>query len=519
MTAKKNFSLIGAGGYVAPRHMKAIKDTGNELVSALDIHDSVGVLDRYFPQAQFFTEFERYDRHAEKLRRLDEEQRIHYVSICSPNYLHDAHIRFALRIGAHAICEKPLVLNPWNLDALSEFEQEYGKRINCVLQLRLHPAIISLKDKIAAGGSAKRHRVKLTYITPRGHWYFTSWKGQPEKAGGVATNIGVHFFDMLIWIFGNVKDSQVHFIDPRKMSGALELERADVEWFLSVDKNDLGEREREENKAFRSLVIDGEKFEFSDGFTDLHTAVYQDVLDGGGYGLADVRPSIELVHAIRNAKVRAPSVSDARPLFKGKVLETAESGRVAGVHPSAFVDEPAQIGEGAKIWHFTHVMSGAKIGRGSTIGQNCYIGGRAVVGDNVKIQNNVSVYDLVTLEDNVFVGPSAVFTNDMNPRAAFPKGGTWIPTNVGRGATIGANATIVCGVTIGRSSFVGAGAVVTKDVPDFAVVAGVPARVIGWMCECGEKLAFEGDRADCACGRGYWRSGGIVRQAEAEDSF
>ncbi len=299
----RNFSITGVGGYVAPRHLKAIKDTGNHLISALDPHDAVGILDRYFFDVAYFKEFERFDRHAEKLRRLGEDKRIHYVSICSPNYLHDAHVRFALRIGADAICEKPLVLNPWNLDALAELEEESGKRIYNILQLRLHPAIAALKERIGRAPSSKHYDIDLTYITSRGNWYFTSWKGDVSKSGGIATNIGIHFFDMLIWIFGSVKRHEVHLSDDRKMAGFLELEKASVRWFLSIDRNDIDEKTLASGKTtFRSITIDGEELEFSEGFTDLHTEIYRAILEGKGFGIAEARPSITLVHEIRNSK-------------------------------------------------------------------------------------------------------------------------------------------------------------------------------------------------------------------------
>ena len=301
----RNFALIGAAGYVAPRHMKAIVDTGNKLIVALDKSDSVGVLDSFSYDVAFFSEFERFDRHAEKLRRQGEDARLHFVSICGPNYLHDAHIRFALRIGADAVCEKPLVLNPWNLDALSELEEESGRRIYNILQLRLHPALVALKDKYANCEADKRPLVELTYITSRGNWYFHSWKGEVEKSGGVATNIGIHFFDMLMWIFGKPLNREVHLSDPRRMSGFLELENADVRWFLSVDRRDLPDEAIAEGKTtFRSVKVDREEVEFSSGFVDLHTAVYREILDGRGFGIEDARPSIELVYNLRNAPVR-----------------------------------------------------------------------------------------------------------------------------------------------------------------------------------------------------------------------
>lgn len=303
MTAsQRNFALIGAAGYIAPRHLQAIKDTGNILIAALDRSDSVGILDRYFPDSAFFTEFERFDRHAEKLRRMEEEKRVHYVTIASPNYLHDAHIRFALRVGADAICEKPLVLNPWNADALLEYEKETGKRVYNVLQLRLHPAIIALKEKIAKEKSSRKYDIELTYVTSRGRWYEVSWKGDIHKSGGVATNIGIHFFDMLMWIFGKLQNQVVHIANDQKMSGFFELENARIKWFLSLDRGDLPAAALKSGKStYRSLSLNNEKFDFSDGFADLHTEVYRQVLMGTGFGIADARASIELAHEIRSA--------------------------------------------------------------------------------------------------------------------------------------------------------------------------------------------------------------------------
>jgi len=297
----KNFALIGAGGYIAPRHMKAVKDTGNNLIAALDKHDSVGILDSYFPEAEFFVEFERFDRHIEKLRRLGTQT--DYVAVCSPNYLHDAHIRFGLRIGANVICEKPLVLNPWNIDGLKEIEKETGKKISTILQLRLHPAIIALREKIQKNSSGKKYEIDLRYITSRGHWYHISWKGDPQKSGGIATNIGIHFFDMLIWIFGDVKINEVHQHTAETASVKLELERANVNWFLSIDANTLPDEIKQSGKrTFRSLTIDGEAFEFSEGFTELHTRSYEEILKGNGFPVEEARKSIELVHAIRNKR-------------------------------------------------------------------------------------------------------------------------------------------------------------------------------------------------------------------------
>lgn len=297
----KNFALIGVAGFIAPRHLKAIKETGNNLVAALDKFDQVGVLDSYFPKADFFTEFERFDRHLDKLRR--QGVKMDYVSICTPNYLHDSHIRFALRQHADAICEKPLVLNPWNVDALAEIEKETGNKIYTILQLRLHPSIIALKNKIVAGDPNKIYDIDLSYITSRGNWYQISWKGDNAKSGGVATNIGIHFFDMLLWIFGSLKKSTVTRQSEHTAEGFLELERARVKWMLSIDATTLPKSVQEKGqRTYRSIRIEGEEIEFSEGFTDLHTRSYEEILKGNGFGINDARASIELVHTIRNAR-------------------------------------------------------------------------------------------------------------------------------------------------------------------------------------------------------------------------
>lgn len=297
----KNFALIGAGGYIAPRHMRAIKDTNNNLVAALDKHDSVGILDSYFPQADFFTEFERFDRHVEKLKRQGIPT--DYVSVCSPNYLHDSHIRFGLRVGANVICEKPVVLNPWNVDALMEMEKETGNQIFTILQLRLHPAIIALKEKIARQPDDRKYQVDLTYITSRGNWYNTSWKGDIEKSGGIATNIGVHFFDMLMWIFGDAEQNLVSNLTHHSASGHLELQKASVNWRLSIDANELPQEAKLAGmRTFRTLTIDGESFEFSDGFTELHTRSYEEIIAGRGFPISETKKAIEVVHGIRTAK-------------------------------------------------------------------------------------------------------------------------------------------------------------------------------------------------------------------------
>ena len=295
----KKFALIGAAGYIAPRHMRAIKDTGNDLVAALDKFDSVGIIDSYFPEAKFFKEFERFDRHIEKIKRKD--NKIDYVSICSPNYLHDAHIRFGLRHQADVICEKPIVLNPWNIDALEEIEKETGRNVYNILQLRLHQSVIDLKKKIDEGPKDKVYDIDLTYQTSRGNWYYTSWKGDSEKSGGIATNIGVHFYDMLTWIFGDVKESVVHLHTHDRAAGYFELERARVRWFLSINYDTISEELRAKGaRTYRSIMIGDEEFEFSGGFTELHTKSYQHVLDGHGFRIGEARKAIEIVHDIRH---------------------------------------------------------------------------------------------------------------------------------------------------------------------------------------------------------------------------
>ncbi len=295
----KNFALIGAGGYVAPRHMQAIKETGNKLVAALDKHDSVGILDNYFPEADFFTEFERFERHLEKLKRLG--IKIDYLSVCSPNYLHDAHIRFGLRIGADVICEKPVVLNPWNVDALMDAEKETGRKVFTILQLRLHPAAKALKEKIAASPAGKKYKVNLQYITPRGRWYHASWKGDVQKSGGIATNIGIHFFDLLLWIFGDVQKSNVTEHSDVRAAGELELERADVNWLLSIDANDLPESSRAKGmRSLRLLVMDDTVIDFNEGFAGLHIKSYEEIIAGRGFDIQGTRGVTNLVYQVRN---------------------------------------------------------------------------------------------------------------------------------------------------------------------------------------------------------------------------
>lgn len=300
-TNPKNFAITGVAGFVAPRHLKAIADTGNRLVAAVDPHDAVGLLDRFGFDVRFFTEFERFDRHLEKLRRGPEADRVHYLSICSPNYLHDAHMRLALRVGAEAICEKPLVINPWNLDGLRELEAETGKRIYTVLQLRLHPAIVAFRERLQAA-PPKRHSVQLAYLTARGRWYDVSWKGIDERSGGIIVNIGIHFFDLLVWLFGRVERADVHLREGKRAAGTLVLANADVQWYLSAEASDLPFTPVPGSKTtFRSITVDGEQLEFSEGFTDLHTRVYEEVLAGRGFGIDEARSSIELSHRIRHA--------------------------------------------------------------------------------------------------------------------------------------------------------------------------------------------------------------------------
>lgn len=314
----KNFAITGVAGYIAPRHLKAIKDTGGNLIAATDPHDSVGILDRYFPEVPYFSEFERFDRHLEKLRRTSFQDKIDYLSICSPNHLHDAHIRLALRLGASAICEKPLVLNPWNLDALQELESESGCSVYTILQLRVHPSIIKMKNKLRAENS-KKHNVTLTYITSRGIWYKYSWKGDNNKSGGIATNIGIHFFDLLMWLFGKAVRSEVHLSLENKMSGFIELNNANVNWFLSIDRNDLPEDLATQGKTtFRSIKVDDEELEFTDGFTELHTKVYHETLAGRGFGIETARLSVEFVYNLRKEKIKTNP--DIIHPFAGKIL-------------------------------------------------------------------------------------------------------------------------------------------------------------------------------------------------------
>jgi UDP-N-acetyl-2-amino-2-deoxyglucuronate dehydrogenase len=315
----KNFALVGAAGYIAPRHMQAIKSTGNRLVAAMDPSDSVGIIDSYFPDCSFFTEFERFDREIDRLQREASDDQVDYVSICSPNYLHDSHIRFALRSNADAICEKPLVVNPWNIDGLVDAEKDSGRRVNTILQLRLHPEIIRLRERfLAEPADAPKHEVNLTYITGRGRWYLYSWKGEEKKSGGIVANIGVHFFDMLHFLFGELQTSKVHLLEDVRAGGFLEFERARVRWFLSVDVDDVPRAIRESGqRTYRCITVDGDEIEFSGGFTDLHTQSYEKILAGEGFGLLDCRPAIDTVAAIRGAVPVAAS-ADAHVMAHGK---------------------------------------------------------------------------------------------------------------------------------------------------------------------------------------------------------
>lgn len=314
----KNFALIGAAGYIAPRHFKAIKETNNNLVATLDVFDSVGVIDSYFPNSDFFTEFERFDRHLDKLRRNN--LLIDYLTVCSPNYLHDSHIRFGLRNDANVICEKPLVLNPWNLDALEEIESETGKKIFNILQLRHHPSMIELKQRVE-NSEKDKFDVTLTYITSRGNWYYSSWKGEEAKSGGIATNIGIHFFDILGWIFGSLEDCKVHVHSHDRAAGYLEFKRARVKWFLSINSDHLPSQAIQNDlRTFRTLSIDGESIEFSQGFTDLHTVSYSKILQNEGFGISEARSAVELAHKIRNS-ITSELVNDYHEMAKFKLSE------------------------------------------------------------------------------------------------------------------------------------------------------------------------------------------------------
>lgn len=310
----KNFAVIGVGGYVAPRHLKAIKETHNRLVAAYDKSDSVGIIDSYFPDASFFTEFELFDRHCSKIKNSDEHLDI--VSVCTPNYLHDSHTRYALRLGCDVICEKPLVLNPWNIDSLQKIEQETAHKVNNILQLRLHPSVVALKKKIDEGPQDKVYDVDLTYITSRGNWYYASWKGDTNKSGGIATNIGVHFYDMLAYIFGDIQENIVHVATHDRVAGHLRFQKARVRYFLSINANTLPQTVLEQGlRTYRSIHIGEEEFEFSGGFTELHTESYKQILNGNGFGLDDVRNCIQIVYDIRNAKPIG-LVGDYHPLAK-----------------------------------------------------------------------------------------------------------------------------------------------------------------------------------------------------------
>lgn len=310
----KNFAIIGAAGYIAPRHMAAIRETGNRVAAAFDPNDSVGIIDSFFPDADFFTEFERFDRHIDRLRRDNGDRAIEFMSVCSPNYLHDSHTRFALRSGSDAICEKPLVLNPWNLDGLAGIEVDTGRRIHTILQLRLHPAIVALREAALARDDNVKAEVDLMYVTSRGRWYHQSWKGDERKSGGIATNIGVHFFDMLHFLFGKLQDNRVFLKEPVRSGGYLEYERARVRWFMSLELDDVPEAERARGqRTYRSITVDGREIEFSGGFTDLHTRSYEEILAGRGFGIQENRQAIEAVAAIRTAETRLAGNGEAHP--------------------------------------------------------------------------------------------------------------------------------------------------------------------------------------------------------------
>jgi UDP-N-acetyl-2-amino-2-deoxyglucuronate dehydrogenase len=316
-----NFALIGAAGYIAPRHLKAMKAVGGTLLAAVDTSDSVGIMDSHFPDASFFTEFELFDRHIELQRR--QGRKIDYISVCSPNYLHDAHVRFTLRSDADAICEKPLVLNPHNIDALQEEEVRSGRKVHTILQLRLHPAIIALRDQIAADKSGKIHDVDLHYVTSRGRWYYASWKGSDAKSGGIATNIGVHFFDMLAFVFGKQKTNVTHHRAADCAAGYLEFERARVRWILSINRQDLPPSVPSSQTTFRSITVDGREIEFSEGFTDLHNISYKEIIAGRGFKLEEVRPSIEAVARIRHAPIE-PNKGEQHP-YLAKLLASGRT--------------------------------------------------------------------------------------------------------------------------------------------------------------------------------------------------
>jgi UDP-N-acetyl-2-amino-2-deoxyglucuronate dehydrogenase len=312
----KNFALLGLAGYIAPRHLKAIKETGNRLSVTLDKYDSVGIIDSYFPGADFFTEPERFERHIYKVQHDGNKPPVDFFSICTPNYLHDAHIRMALRNNADAICEKPLVLNPWNVDTLAALEKETGRKIYTILQLRHHPAITKLKEKIASANPNKVYDITLTYITGRGSWYHYSWKGNEEKSGGLVTNIGIHFFDMLYYLFGEMKTNIVHQRTPNLCSGFMQLEKARVRWFLSVDAAYLPDKIKQTGQlSYRSILIDEQELDFTTGFIDLHTVAYQHILESNGFGLESAKPSIEIVHAIRNAECTTGITSEDKHPF------------------------------------------------------------------------------------------------------------------------------------------------------------------------------------------------------------
>ncbi len=568
--SKKNFALIGVGGYIAPRHLKAIKETGNSLSAAVDPKDSVGILDSYFSNVEFFKEFETFDEYAERLKREDAGKEISYVSICSPNYLHASHIFSALRLGANIICEKPLVLRWDDLAYLSRLEKEIGKgTINTILQLRLHPALVELKKRIDSEVSAKKYEIDLTYITPRGKWYQVSWKGDKEKSGGLAMNIGVHFFDILMWIFGEVKDSKVFIYENTRMSGYIELEKANVRWYLSIDKNDLPESYRISNSAFRSLTLNNQEIEFSEGFGNLHTEVYKKTLNGEGFGVADASPSISFVESINNSLLSEKSLDLMHPILFGaykfpirdtktepdKVEQKAQTnifmentkvsenknyfigknvllgknvyiGNYASIHDGSVIGDnvvihdnavigkdpmravnsattqentplsPAKIAQGCIVGTGAVIYKGSELGTNVfvadlaqireevTIGENTIIGKNATIenkvriGKNCKIQTNVSIVPYSIIEDYVFISPGVSTSNDKYVGRTEKRFSEYKGITLRQGARLGVGCTVLPGITVYEDALVGAGAVVTQDVPAGKIVIGCPAYVL-----------------------------------------
>lgn len=436
-----NFALIGSCGFIAPRHLKAIRDTGNKLIAAVDPNDSAGILDSYFPETEFFKEYELFERFADYIKKKDPEKKIDYFSICTPNYLHDSHIFSALKLGANVICEKPLVLNPERLDQLEIIEKEIGiGKINTVLQLRLHDVIKNLKNKIEKEPKGKKYDIELTYITPRGKWYQSSWKWDMEKSGGVVMNIGIHFLDMLMWIFGPVKFLATHLLEPTRSSGFLELENANVRWFLSIDKNDLASHGLPSNKPFRSIKIDGEELNFSEGFTDLHTLVYQETISGRGSTISDVRPSIELVYLINHSSVVRKSVDYCHPFILDNNLVVS------------FVAQKPAV-----------VVANVKFEKNVTVGKNVSFGENVVIGNNVVIHDDTVIGSNVRIDDGAVIGKlpmkslSSATTSSAN-------NSTLPPANIGDGCIIGSYALIYRGSKIDKDVLVADAASVRENV-------------------------------------------------------